>query len=44
MIEVWDRPELSGRHAIGADGQVTLPVVGPTRLIDLSREEAAKTV
>jgi polysaccharide export outer membrane protein len=44
MSEVWNRPELSGRHIIGPDRQVTLPVVGPTHLVDLSREEAAKTV
>jgi len=44
VIEVWDRQDLSGRHTIGPDGQVTLPVVGPVRLVDLTREEAAETV
>jgi hypothetical protein len=39
VIEIWDRQELSGRHIIGPDGQVTLPVVGPIRLTDLTREE-----
>jgi polysaccharide export outer membrane protein len=43
VIEVWDRQDLSGRHIIGPDGQVTLPVVGPVRLADLTREEAART-
>lgn len=44
VIEIWDRQELSGRHIIGPDGQVTLPVVGPIRLTDLTRGEAAQTV
>jgi polysaccharide export outer membrane protein len=44
VIESWDRQELSGWHIIGPDGQVTLPVVGPIRLTDLTREEAAQTV
>lgn len=43
-IEIWGYPELSGKHIIGPDGKVTLPLVGPSRLIDLSREQAAEFV
>lgn len=43
-IEVWGRPELSGRHVIGPDGQVGIPVVGNVRLAGLSREEAVKEI
>ena len=27
-IEVWDHPELSGKHVIGPDGFISLPIVG----------------
>ena len=43
-IEVWGYGELSGRHIIGPDGKITLPLVGPIRLTNLSREQAATTV
>jgi len=43
-IEVWGYPELSGRHLLGPDGRITLPLVGSVRLKDLSRERAAKAI
>jgi len=43
-IEVWGYTELSGAHIIGPDGKITLPLVGPVRLANLSREQAARTV
>lgn len=43
-IEIWGYPELSGKHLIGPDGQITLPLVGPIRVSELSREQAAKAV
>jgi len=43
-IEVWGYPELSGKHVIGPDGKITLPLVGTFRLTDLSREGAAQQI
>jgi polysaccharide export outer membrane protein len=44
MIEVWGYPELSGKHVIGPDGRITLPLIGPIRLASLSREKAAEFI
>lgn len=43
-IDVWGHAELSGKHVIGPDGKITLPLVGPLRVTGLSREQAAQTV
>ncbi len=43
-IEVWGHPELSGKHIIGPDGKITLPLVGPFQITQLSREQAAQTI
>jgi len=43
-IEVWGRPEVSGSHVLGPDGRITMPLVGPVRLADITREEAARDV
>lgn len=43
-VEVVGRAELSGRHVIGPDGRITLPVAGPLFLADRSREDAAANI
>lgn len=43
-LQVWGRPELSGRFILGPDGIITVPVVGPVQLNLLTREEAAQQV
>ncbi|MDM8566608.1 polysaccharide biosynthesis/export family protein [Candidatus Halobeggiatoa sp. HSG11] len=43
-IEVWGYHELSGKHIVGPDGKITLPLVGPIKLTDLSREQAAENI
>lgn len=43
-VEVWGRPEVSGSHVVGPDGRITMPLVGPVRLADITREEAARDV
>jgi polysaccharide biosynthesis/export protein len=43
-LQVWGRPELSGRHTVGPDGVISVPVAGPTQVALLSREEAAARV
>lgn len=43
-VEVVGRPELSGQHIIGPDGQITLPVTGVLKLRGLTRQEASNAV
>lgn len=43
-IEVWGYSELSGKHIVGPDGKITLPLVGAIRLSELSREQAARAI
>lgn len=43
-VEVWGYPELSGKHIIGPDGKITIPLVGTLKLSDLSREIAAELI
>lgn len=44
QLQVWGRPELSGRHTVGPDGVISVPMAGPTRVAALTREEAAHRV
>ena len=44
QVQVWGRPELSGRHVVGPDGVISVPVAGPTKVGLLTREEAASRV
>lgn len=39
-VDVFGRPEVSGRHLLGPDGVITLPIAGDLRLSELTREEA----
>lgn len=43
-VEVWQRPEVSGKHTIGPDGAITIPIAGPAQLAGLSRAAAAKAI
>lgn len=43
-LQVWGRPELTGRHTVGPDGVITVPMTGPTQVGQLTREEAATRV
>lgn len=43
-IDVLGRPELSGKHTIGPDGRVTLPIVGDIMLADKTREQASAAI
>ena len=43
-IDALGRPELTGKHVIGPDGQVTLPIVGAIKIAGLTREDAALTL
>ena len=43
-IDVFGRPEVSGKHVVGPDGFVTLPVAGNVRLGELDRDAARAAV
>lgn len=43
-LQVWGRPELSGRHTVGPDGVISVPIAGPVKVARLSREAAAARV
>jgi len=39
-VSVWGHPELSGKHVVGPDGAIQLPITGTIRVADLSADEA----
>ena len=43
-VDVWGRPELSGKHLIGPDGQITIPIAGMITVSGKSREEAETAI
>jgi polysaccharide export outer membrane protein len=43
-VEVAGRPELSSKHVVGPDGQITLPVAGSVVVADKTREQAAAAI
>ena len=43
-LQVWNRPELSGKHVLGPDGHITIPLIGPQKLLAMTREEAAGSI
>jgi polysaccharide export outer membrane protein len=38
------RPELAGKRMVGPDGRITLPLAGPIKVADLTRDAAGKAV
>lgn len=43
-IQFPGRPDLASRDVIGPDGRVTLPLAGPIKLADLTREAAGQKI
>ena len=43
-VDVWGHPELSGKHVVGPDGKITVPVVGVMPVAALSREDAQQSI
>lgn len=41
-IDVWGREDLTSRHIIGPDGQITLQLVGAVKAAGLTRQELVK--
>ena len=40
-ITVWARPELSGTHVVGPDGDIQVPFLGSVRIADLTPDQAS---
>jgi polysaccharide biosynthesis/export protein len=43
-LDFPNRPELTGKHTIGPDGRITLPLVEPVHVAGLTRTEAGKAI
>lgn len=43
-LEVFGRPEVSGKHIVGPDGKITVPFAGDIALGDSTREEGRELV
>jgi polysaccharide export outer membrane protein len=43
-VDAIGRPELSGKHIIGPDGKVTIPIAGAVEVADLTRDQAAGAI
>lgn len=43
-VDVFGRPEVSGRHVVGPDGRITVPIAGELQLAGQTREEARRQV
>jgi polysaccharide export outer membrane protein len=40
-VTVWARPELSGAHVVGPDGDIQVPFLGSVRIVDLTPDQAS---
>jgi polysaccharide biosynthesis/export protein len=40
-VTVWARPELSGQHVVGPDGDIQIPFLGSVRITDMTPDEAS---
>jgi polysaccharide biosynthesis/export protein len=38
---VWARPELSGQHVVGPDGDIQIPFLGSVRIADMNPDQAS---
>jgi polysaccharide export outer membrane protein len=43
-VDVWNHPELSGKHIVGPDGKITVPISGTVKVADLTREDAQQAI
>ena len=43
-LDVFGRPEVSGKHLVGPDGNITIPIAGNFMMNNLTREEAQKII
>ena len=40
-VTVWARPELSGQHVVGPDGDIQIPFLGSVHIADMTPDEAS---
>lgn len=40
QLSVYGRPEVSGRHVVGPDGRISVPLIGAVPVADRTRDEA----
>jgi polysaccharide export outer membrane protein len=43
-VEIWNHPELSGKHVVGPDGKITVPVSGVLAVAGLTREDTQTAI
>jgi len=43
-VEVFGRPEVSGKHVVGPDGTITVPIAGDIAVNDRTRDEARSLI
>jgi polysaccharide export outer membrane protein len=43
-VEAIGRPELTGKHVIGPDGKITMPITGAVNIADMTRDQAAAAI
>lgn len=43
-VEVFGRPEVSGKHIVGPDGTITVPIAGDIAVNDRTRDEARSLI
>ena len=43
-VNVWGRPELSGKQVIGPDGKITLPLIGSVVMAGKTRDQAQNDI
>ena len=43
-VDVYGRPEVSGKHIVGPDGRITVPLIGDLRVGELTRQEAVREI
>ncbi len=41
-VDVFSRPEVSGRHVVGPDGRITVPLIGVVQVGEATRQEAVQ--
>jgi polysaccharide export outer membrane protein len=43
-VDVYGRPEIGGRHVVGPDGKISVPLAGVLNLSEISREDAQEAI
>jgi polysaccharide export outer membrane protein len=43
-LDVYGRPEVSGKHVVGPDGKITVPLVGDVLINEMTREAAVQAL